>query len=174
MYSSRSWGCPVHAEALEWVGRWAHGVSPLLVLDVGGRDINGNPDHLFHEDSTWHVVDLHAGPRVTWVGDFLDFGCVDRFDVVTHLEVAEHTAEWPEHLSHACHLLDPYEGAMVFTAAGPNRQPHSHVDGGALREGEYYENVDPDALSTVLDRLFARHVIDLTPDGTDVRAVAWR
>ena len=164
----------MHPEAIEWVERWASDVDSLIVLDVGGRDINGNPGHLFHPGTTWEVVDLHEGPRVTHVGDFLDYGNTTRFDAALHLEVAEHTPEWPEHLAHAAHMLDPHTGWLVFTAAGPNRQPHSHVDGGPLREGEHYENVDPDVLARVLDRVFARHVVDLTSDGADVRAVAWR
>ncbi len=164
----------MHAAAMDWVARFADASDPQILLDVGGRDVNGNPDHLFHRHSAWEVVDLHEGPRVTWVGDFLDYGSTYRFDVCTYLEVAEHTPEWPEHIAHAVHLLEPHNGMFVFTAAGPTRAPHSHHDGGPLREGEHYENVDPDALSKVLDRLSAPHRIDVTPDGADVRATAWR
>lgn len=160
----------MHAEALGWVRRWAP-AEPCDVLDVGGRDINGTPVDVFHPDSVWTVVDLHPSPNVDIVADFLDVEPDRSFDVVCHLEVAEHCAEWVAHLRHARDVLD-VEGLLIFTAAGPGRGPHSAVDGGAVREGEWYQNVDPDHLAASLDRLFSRHVVDVS--GPDVRAVAWR
>ena len=162
----------MHAAAMEWVQRSAPTIAdPLTVLDVGGRDINGNPAHLFHPHSYWEVVDLIDGPRVSWVGDVLDYGSVDPFDIALHLEVAEHTPEWPEHIAHIASLLKA-DGVLIFTAAGPGREPHSAVDGGPIRPGEHYQNVDPDALAQVLDRSFFSYSVDVT--GDDVRAVAWR
>lgn len=164
----------MHPEAMSWVSRWATNDEPLCILDVGGRDINGSPAPLFHEDSCWDVVDLHPAPNVTWVGDFLDYGSVDPFDVALYLEVAEHTNEWPEHIEHARNLLDHRAGLFVFTAAGPKRAAHSAIDGGPLRGDEWYQNIDPDRLADWLDHCFSRYVVDMTDDGTDVRAVAWR
>lgn len=160
----------MHAEVFDWVAKWAP-AEPVTVLDVGGRDINGTPTSAFHPESTFEVVDLHPSPNVMWVGDFLAYGERTGFDVVCHLEVAEHCAEWIAHLRHARDLLD-VDGFLIFTAAGPGRVPHSALDGGAVRAGEWYRNVDPDALDWALCQLFARHVMDVT--GPDVRAVAWK
>ena len=164
----------MHPEAYEWVARWVSADEPQCILDIGGRDVNGTPFPLFHPDSCWEVVDLHESPNVTWVGDFLDYGSLDHFDACLYLEVAEHTRFWPEHIAHALHFLDPHEGLFVFTAAGPTRAAHSAIDGGALRAGEWYQNIDPDRLSDYMDRKFNHHVVDVTPDGADVRAVGWR
>lgn len=160
----------MHAEALDWVQRCAPEIDgPLRILDVGGRDINGHPGHLFHAASTWEVVDLVDGPRVTWVGDVLDYGDVDGFDVVLCLEVAEHTPEWSEIIHHT-RLLLRQGGRFIFTAAGPGRAPHSAVDGGELRAGEHYSNIDPWELSSVLEQHYDDVAVDVA--GADVRAAA--
>jgi hypothetical protein len=160
----------MHHAVLEWVQRWVPS-GPCTVLDCGGRDINGSPSYLF-ENATLEVVDLVDAPGVTWVGDVLDYGNAQPFDVALHLEVAEHTPDWPLHIAHLKNLLDHRTGLLVFTAACYERTPHSAADGGPLQEDEYYSNVDPDHLSTILTRNFAKHVIDV--QGDDVRAAAWR
>ena len=160
----------MHHEVLEWVQRWVP-AGPSKVLDCGGRDINGSPSYLF-ENATLEVVDLVEGPGVTWVGDILDYGNTDKFDVALYLEVAEHTPDWPLHIAHMKNLLDHRKGLLIFTAACYERAPHSASDGGPLQEAEYYLNVDPDLLSVILTRNFAKHVIDV--QGDDVRAAAWR
>lgn len=163
----------MHAAVLDWVGRHAP-AGPVSVLDIGGRDINGHPGHLFHPGCAWEVVDLVDGPRVTWVGDVLDYGTVEPFDVALCLEVAEHTSEWPEIVHHARNLLRRDGGMLIFTAAGPNRAPHSAIDGGPLREGEHYKNLTVDHVRHQLGRWFTVAEIEQTYDGADVRAVAWR
>lgn len=162
----------MHAAAMDWVRRTAPPIdAPLRILDIGGRDINGHPGHLFHPDSTWEVIDLEDGPRVTWVGDVLDYGDVDGFDVILCLEVAEHTAAWAEILHHA-RLLLRSGGRFIFTAAGPGRAPHSAHDGGELRDGEHYANIDPDELHRVLLADYDAVLVDVDVAGDDVRAVA--
>ena len=161
----------MHRDVLEWVQRWATS-GPKNVLDVGGRDINGHGRYLFDSTSTFEIIDLVEAPEVTWVGDVLDFGSVETFDVALYLEVAEHTAEWPEHIRHISHLVDPHGGLFIFTAAGYGRAPHSAADGGRLQPGEHYQNISPDALAGVLDTCFSKHVLDI--HGEDVRAAAWR
>lgn len=161
----------MHRDVLEWVQRWVPS-GPQNVLDCGGRDINGHPGFLFDASSSFEIVDLVEAPEVTWVGDILDFGAVETFDVGLHLEVAEHTPDWPLHIRHISHLLNPHGGLFIFTAAGYGRAPHSAADGGSLQPGEYYKNISPDALAGVLDNCFAKHVLDV--HGEDVRAAAWR
>jgi hypothetical protein len=160
----------MHAEAMAWVAAHAP-VGHRLVLDAGGRDINGNPQDLFDPTCGWEVVDLHEGPGVTVVGDILDYHPDDLFDVALCLEVAEHTADWPKIIAHIADLLTD-EGLFIFTAAGPGRAPHSAIDGGPVQVGEFYQNVDPETLAHVLDGSFSDHLVDVL--GPDVRAVGWK
>jgi hypothetical protein len=160
----------MHHAVLEWVQRWVPS-GPCSVLDCGGRDINGSPSYLF-ENATLEVVDLVQGPGVTWVGDILDYGNAQPFDVGLYLEVAEHTPDWPLHIKHIRDLLNKKTGLFIFTAATHGRPAHSASDGGQLQPDEYYNNIDPDLLAQLLDRTFSKHVIDV--QGDDVRAAAWR
>jgi hypothetical protein len=160
----------MHHAVLEWVQRWVP-AAPCSVLDCGGRDINGSPSYLF-ENATLEVVDLVQGPGVTWVGDVLDYGNAQPFDVGLYLEVAEHTPDWPLHIKHIRDLLNKKTGLFIFTAATHGRPAHSASDGGQLQPDEYYNNIDPDLLAQLLDRTFSKHVIDV--QGEDVRAAAWR
>jgi len=162
----------MHHAAMEWVERYANAEAPQRVLDVGGRDVNGNPRHLFHPDSTWECVDLHDGPGVTVVSDFMLWDSVENFDTILHLEVAEHAIEWPSHVNHAASMLKT-GGVFIFTAAGLARQAHSAIDGAGLRPGEHYRNVDPERLVDVLDHVFGSSVVDVATNGEDVRAAAW-
>jgi hypothetical protein len=161
----------MHEAVAEWCARFAPNVRPVIALDIGGRDINGSTEYLFHPDSIWEVCDLHPGPRVTWVGNFLDYQTTEQFEVAICSEVGEHTPEWPEIIAHASSMLET-DGLFLFTAAGPGRHPHSHHDGGALREGEYYGNIDPADLAEVMDWHFSRHIVDHA--GADVRAAGWK
>lgn len=159
----------MHKAAFEWVRDHApaHEVS---VIDVGGRDINGTVRGLFL--ATQYVsVDLFAGSCVDIVCDFREYLPPEPVDVVVCCEVAEHTVTWPQVVAHAAYCLAS-DGLLIFTAAGPARRPHSAFDGGAVRDGEHYENVTPERLSLELGRWFHTHEIDVT--GEDIRAVAWR
>lgn len=158
----------MHAAALDWIGRQAP-QRPCRVLDVGGRDINGTPRHLFHPSCQYTVVDVIAGPNVDVVADFADYNPPDTVDVVVFAEVAEHTARWKQLIGKAWSLLSP-GGVLVFTAAGEGRTPHSALDGGELRDGEWYENVTAEALA---DALVGFDGFEIDEHGEDIRAVAW-
>lgn len=158
----------MHAEALEWVRKQAP-TRPVSVVDVGGRDVNGTVRHLF--DATRYIsVDLCSGPAVDIVGDFCTVE-LEPVDVVVCCEVAEHAENWPDIIAHAADCLRG-GGQLIFTAAGPGRSPHSATDGGPVQPGEWYRNIDPDALAEVIDRHFTWRQIDEL--GPDVRAVAWK
>lgn len=154
---------------MRWAHRWVPD-RPVRVLDVGGRDINGSPRHLFDQASSYHSVDLEPGVGVDEVADFATWRG-EPVDVVVCMEVAEHTPTWPDLLRNARDHLRP-GGLLIFTAAGPGREPHSASNGGPLLDGEWYQNIEPAALAAELNLLYATHQIDVT--GEDIRAVAWR
>jgi SAM-dependent methyltransferase len=140
------------------------------VLEVGGRDINGGLRDLLPE-AKWCSVDLYEGPGVDVVADFCDYVHPDKVDLVICAEVFEHTPKWPLIIKQAALNLKP-EGSFIITTATGRRKPHSAIDGGELREGEHYANIEPNDLKNELLPYFYRVHINLK--GADVRATgAW-
>lgn len=158
----------MHPAALAWVAE--HAPAATTVVDVGGRDINGTVRGCF-PDADYVSVDLIDGPGVDVVADFATWEPEGPVDVVVCCEVAEHAPTWPDLVAHAAEILAP-GGALIFTAAGPGRAPHSAFDGGELRDGEWYENVDPVELEEVLAEHFASATVSVDPGIGDVYAVA--
>jgi SAM-dependent methyltransferase len=137
------------------------------VLEVGSRDINGGVRDLLPK--TGYVgIDLMPGRGVDEVVDIRDFTHETKFQTVVCCEVLEHHPA-PSELIDAMaeHLLKG--GTLLITAAGPDREPHSGIDGGHVRDEEHYANVDPDDLRDWLSD-FDKVSIDV--DGDDVRAKA--
>lgn len=131
----------MHAEALDWLTKHAGGLgTPGTVVDVGGRNINGSPRHLF-PGSDYTAVDLHPGPGVDVVSDIRDWQPPAPVDVVVCAEVLEH-APRPAEVIDACRRLLRDGGTLLITAAAPPRAAHSHIDGGRLRDGEHYANIE--------------------------------
>lgn len=158
----------MHDAALRWTQQWAPRF-PVSVLDVGGRDINGTARPVFDAKS-YLSIDLHPGPGVDIVGDFVDYQG-EVVDVVVCMEVAEHTEKWPLIIANAANHLDD-GGLFIFTAAGPGWPPHSASDGGPLQAGEWYQNIEPAPLGAELNHHFASYEIDVHDSA--IRAVAWR
>lgn len=162
----------MHAEAYEWVQKWAT-TEPVAVLDMGGRNINGSTRPLFPNAEPYRTLDIAPGTGVDIVADAADWTPDRAYDVVVCTEVFEHTARWPEICTTAYNALRA-GGMFIATMAGPGRPPHSAVDGGwYLYPGEYYGNVDPHALDEVLASIgFRDSVIDVRSSPADVRALA--
>jgi hypothetical protein len=159
----------MHAEAMGWVRKFAT-TDALSVLDIGGRFINGTPRICFPNASPYTVLDIAPGPGVAIVADASTWEPTRTWDMVISTEVFEHTPVWPQICATAFEACAP-GGLLVLTMAGPGRDPHSGVDGGPLRDGEHYANVDPDHL---LDVLVGCGFVDVevNHEGTDVRAAA--
>jgi SAM-dependent methyltransferase len=158
----------MHLEAYEFVA--AHATSnAVAVLDVGGRNINGTVRGLFPGATSYTVVDLVEADGVDVVGDITGLGLVDVADVVVCAEVLEHAANWADIVS-ACAAACRPGGTVIITAAGPGREPHSAIDGEALRKGEHYANIEPDALYAALVAIVDDATVETA--GHDVRAVA--
>lgn len=169
----------MHAEAYDYVFRAAAGLGPGRVVEFGGRMVNmadGKIDEslslrpLFNGD--YLSLDVAPGHGVDIVADAATWRAVEPFDVVVCCEVLEHTDQGAAILESAWHALRP-GGHAIFTMATDPRAPHSGVDGGTVRPGEYYGNVSPQkflAWATGFD------VVDLEVDTTvgDLRAVLRR
>jgi SAM-dependent methyltransferase len=127
----------MHPEAWDWIAE--HIGTPDTVIDLGGRDVNGHPRSLAPW-AFWTVVDIEWGHGVDVVADAADWQPPEPVDVVICAEVLEHTARAGEIVANALTMLKP-GGRLILTAAGPDRGPHSAVDGGPVRGGEWYRNV---------------------------------
>jgi hypothetical protein len=162
----------VHAEAFEWVSRYATD-EPVSLLSLGGRDVNGNCDSLFPKAAIT-VLDIRPGDGVDIVADAATWDPGDqRWDVVLSTECFEHTASWRAICRTAYAACAP-GGRLIVTTAAPGRAPHSAVDGAfRLLPGEHYANIRPAELERVLvEAGWADVVVDVQPSPADVRAVA--
>lgn len=162
----------MHDAAMEWVRERAP-LGATSVLDIGGRDVNGSPRRLFPDAVPYRVLDVAAGIGVDIVADAATWIPDRTYDVVLCTEVFEHTEAWRAILRTAWEALAP-GGTLVATMAGPGRAEHSAVDGGPLRPGEHYGNIEPLALGKALDRIFGRGRYVVDQAGSDVRCVATR
>lgn len=145
----------MHPGSFEFVSRFATG-DALTVVEIGSRDINGTVRPLFPA-AVWIGLDLYAGPSVDVVCDALDYNPENPVDIVLIAEVFEHCRYWGEVLHHVAGWIKP-GGRILITCAGPGRDPHSHHDGGELRDGEHYENVTQDQLAEELSHAGFRDI----------------
>jgi SAM-dependent methyltransferase len=144
---------------------------PRHVVEFGSRDVAGGTVRgLFPDAEVYHGVDLVEGPAVDVVADAATWRPTAPPDVVVCCEVLEHTPAWAALLANAHAILRP-GGRLVVTAASTGRAPHSAVDGGPLREGEYYRNVEPHELVAWLGP-FTLEAFEFHAGRGDVYAVA--
>jgi len=159
----------MHLAAFQFVERMARRRPSGLVLEIGGRDINGSVRPLF-DDDPYIAIDLVPGPGVDVVADGTTFEPSIRPACVVCCEVLEHTPEASEIVRHAFHILRP-GGVLILTMAGPGRAAHSAVDGGPLQPGEYYRNIEPNDLGIWLAPFLEAAIMENPAEG-DLYAVA--
>lgn len=136
----------MHPEAFAYVARTTEEFGPFKsVVDLGGRNVNGSIKDLF-VGARFFAVDIIPGIGVDAVADAADWvpGPDNRFDCVVTTETLEHTHRGEEIVHNAAKILASSGGGrFIMTTASSPRMPHSGVDGGPLRNGEYYSNVEP-------------------------------
>jgi SAM-dependent methyltransferase len=146
---------------------------PVVVLDIGGRNINGSTRGLFPR-ADYTSLDIVPGDGIDIVADAAIWVPDREYDLVVCTEVFEHTSAWPQIVATAFTALRP-GGQFIATMAGPGRMPHSAFDGGPLQPGEYYANVEAGSLRQVLDNAgFADPVVDYLHASADTRCAATR
>lgn len=131
----------MHAEARGYVAGVLAGQRYDLAVEVGGRWINGGVRDLI-DCAQYIALDLHDGPGVDIVADARDWTPPRLAGLLVCCEVLEH-ADDAAGVVKACLAMLAPGGRAVFTCAGPGRDPHSGLDGGPVRPGEHYANVDP-------------------------------
>lgn len=166
----------MHAAAHAFVAQVVTGQSFGRVVEVGGRDINGGVRDLV-ECTDYLCVDLEDGPAVDVIGDCRQWSPPWPADLVVCCEVLEHSPDPVGVLAACVGYLAP-GGLLVVTCAGPGRGPHSGHDGGTVRPGEHYANIEPgDLAGWLLDGMAAElqdiHVV-WNEQACDVYATAVR
>jgi SAM-dependent methyltransferase len=160
---------------MQWIAEHAP-AGPVSVLDLGGRDINGSPRHLFPDAARYTVLDVTDGAGVDITADAATWDPSPvTWDVVVCAETFEHAADWRAICRTAFKACAP-GGRFIVTTAAPGRPPHSAVDGEfRLLPGEHYANIRPGELERALFAAgWAQIVVDVQADPHDVRAVAVR
>jgi len=140
-----------------------------LVVELGARNVNGTIRGLFL-GREYLGVDPSPGLSVDVVASGETFQPPHPAAVVLCCETLEHAACAEAICRNAYRILAP-GGVFVVTAAGKGRDPHSAVDGGPLRDGEFYSNVEAETLSDWLSD-FAEAAIQTRPELGDIYAMA--
>ena len=162
----------MHHQAYHWM-RKTIAMLPdrFSVLELGSKDVNGSIRPLFTKATRYVGVDLSEGAGVDVVADAVTFKTDERFDTVVCMEVLEHTDKGREICRNAHHHLQA-GGVFLVSAATGIRVPHSAVDGGELRDGEYYQNVRHSDLSFWLSDFSKRYIFKKM--WGDIYAIAYK
>ena len=121
----------------------------IKVVEFGSRDVNGTIKELF-DCSKYLGIDIAPGPGVDLVCDAASWEPDDKYDLALCAEVFEHTRDWSLICLTAFKSLKK-GGTFLGSCASTGRLPHSAVDGGTLREGEYYSNVSKNDMHLTLE-----------------------
>jgi hypothetical protein len=170
----------MHEGAYRFIERAVRMLPPrLTVIELGSRTVAGDwpcsgPVRPLFGDAEYTGVDLREGPNVDVVGNAATYqpDWWPRFEgvgTVVCCETLEHTLEAEAICDNARRLLVD-GGVFLVTTAAPGRAPHSGVDGGPLRDGEFYRNIDRPTLWEWL-RPFRCALIDTDTPG-DIYALA--
>jgi hypothetical protein len=160
----------MHHAAYTFIAQEASRLGPCtFVVELGSRDVNGSVRHLFDADR-YIGVDCVPGPGVDVISDAERYTPDSAPDVVICAETLEHAANAAAICAQALRVLAP-GGVFIMTAAGEGRAPHSAIDGGPLRQGEFYHNVTASELEGWLSG-FAEARITTNPQAGDIYARA--
>ena len=168
----------MHEGAYKFVARAVIQLEPRRqVLELGSRTVAGNWPYsgsirpLF-PGAEYVGVDIAPGEGVDFLGDAATWRPEPfrQFDTVVCTETLEHAPD-AERICHNAHALLHVGGVFLLTAAGVGRAPHSAVDGGPLKPGEFYRNVNREQLQQWLAP-FGFAMIDTATTPGDIYALA--
>jgi hypothetical protein len=168
----------MHEGAYKFVARAVMQLEPRQrVLELGSRTVEGPWPYsgsirpLF-PGAEYVGVDVMPGVNVDFLGDAATWRPEPfrQFDTVVCTETLEHKPHADQLCQNARSLLE-VGGVFILTAAGVGRNPHSAVDGGALRPGEFYRNVNRAQLQEWLAP-FGFAMIDASTTPGDIYALA--
>lgn len=159
----------MHDEAAEYIAGFAT-VKPLTVIEIGSRNINGT-SRVWFPNALWTGLDIIAGEMVDVVIDAEHYEPEQLVDLVVCCEVFEHAARWVKMVEAAFGWLKP-GGRMIVTCAGPDRIPHSAIDGECrLLNGEHYANISQEEMRDVMQSVGFTGVAVSGPSGVPESSV---
>lgn len=138
----------MHAEARRFIDQQVSGHFFERVYEFGSRNVNGMVEDLIDRDLYWGI-DLADGPGVSQIADAAKWTAIVTADLVVCCEVLEHAPDIEGIIASAARNLRS-GGLLLVTCACPPRAPHSGVDGGEVRDDEFYRNVDPQEFEQLL------------------------
>ena len=141
----------MHVEAFIYISQHSK-IPAKRVLEIGSRNVNGSIRAIFPKVE-YLGIDREPGRDVDVIGDGATYVPPWSPDLIITCETLEHADNWREVLTHIAQIM-AVGGTLLATMATHGRAEHS-VDGGPLRAGEYYGNVDPVELKAHLKLLFA-------------------
>jgi hypothetical protein len=162
----------MHHGAYRWIAdSIARLPKPSSVIEFGSRNINGTPRPLL-PGVRYVGVDRREGDGVDVVADGVTYRPDEPADLVICAEVLEHAEEAAALLINAV-ACTAIGGHLIVTCATTGRAPHSGLDGGALRAGEFYQHVTPEELETWL-KIAGAEIVELAvhPGRGDLYALA--
>jgi hypothetical protein len=163
----------MHSEAYDFIRRSKDRTFPLVV-EFGSRNVNGSVKGLFKDAITYYGIDIAPGRDVDEVCDAGEWQGAYPFDLVICCEVLEHTPRVRAIVRAAARNLHD-RGYFFITCATHGRNPHSAIDGGPVREGEYYQNVDPRELAIHMrDYGFAVCDVEVHDDRGDLYMIGFK
>lgn len=157
----------MHKEAFDYVAGHLplEMLSTTTVVEFGSKDVNGNVNPLLGQ-AQYIGVDIAPGPNVDLVMDCCDYE--GPADIVLCLEVLEHYPNLQGIIDSIFRNLNN-KGTAIVTCATTGRDPHSAIDGGPVREGEYYKNITKAAFQKAVKNAGGKIVHIETQNG-DLRA----
>ena len=110
------------------------------VVEFGSRNINGSIRDCFPNVQKYVGIDLYKGDGVDIIGDASKYTPEYEIDTVVCVSVLEHTPNAKALIDNAFRILSP-QGLFIVTTVSDPCPKHSEVDGGPLREDEFYANI---------------------------------
>lgn len=143
----------------------------LLVLDLGGRDVNGTVHDLLPR-ARWKVLDIVDDEGVDFVADARSWRSdVALYDLIVSTEMLEHVQGWAFTVATMWYHLAP-NGYVIITCASDGRRPHGASGAMWPEPDEYYDNVSPGMLDATLDLFFDGKATVYNPNPGDLYALA--
>ena len=158
----------MHQECFEYVARTLpiDITKKTKIVEFGSCDVNGTVRPLIGQ-AEYIGIDLVAGPNVDIVMDCREY--LGHADIVLCLEVVEHEKDLDGVIQTIVDTMEP-EGLALITCATNPRPPHSAVDGGPVRTGEWYKNISPSAMRKAVKTAGAKiESIEVDKESGDLR-----
>lgn len=140
----------MHNEAWEFLENKSKELTPVSIIDIGGRNINGSARDLW-PDAEYTALDRVKGDGVDIVADATTWKPTRFWEMGLCTEVFEHVSpsDYRKMLTVIASAINP-GGTLLITCATHPREPHAADGTPGMPKSEFYRNVDPMDLAIAL------------------------